>query len=151
MTDNKTAPQTLTDNEVIEFRAPNFKTTKTFSAYINYFVRLNDSSADGGVIPATFETLKTFMISHWEVAEGGDGIKDHWDEFAAGGEDKVPFEKITLKSGDTTSSLITKYNAIWKKTTKGTSYTYTRLTESDTIAISDTICYINLSSTTFGQ
>lgn len=62
-TDNKTAPQSLTDNEVIEFRAPNFKTTKTFSSYINYFVRLNVSSTGGGAIPATFETLKTFMAS----------------------------------------------------------------------------------------
>lgn len=78
-------------------------------------------------------------------------MKDHWDEFAAGGEDKVPFERISLGSKDTASSLIAKYNAIWRKTTSGDSYTYTRLKTTDTLNVSDTICYINLSSTTFGQ
>lgn len=51
---------TLNDNEVIQFRKPNFKTTTTYPAYVNYFIKLN-SKNDTGAKAATFMTLQDFF------------------------------------------------------------------------------------------
>lgn len=61
-------PLTLSANEVIQFRAPNLKTTATYPAYVNYYVHLdatvnsyarsNDSTPRS---PATMQTLLEFF------------------------------------------------------------------------------------------
>lgn len=53
---------TLNPHEVIKFRAPNFITTKTYPAYVNYYLHLSESSQHSeDAIPATFKTLGDFM------------------------------------------------------------------------------------------
>ena len=54
----------LNENEVIQFRAPNFKTTKTYPAYVNYFIKLNDRDGSSDAIPATFTTLRVYMSTN---------------------------------------------------------------------------------------
>jgi hypothetical protein len=52
----------LKENEVIQFRLPNLKTTKTYPAYVNYYAKLdtkNDSVKPA--IPATMQTLLRFI------------------------------------------------------------------------------------------
>ena len=71
----------LKENEVIQFRVPNFKTTKTYPAYVNYFIKLNTENPGEGAIPATFETLGNFLQDKWEslvntVAEIKDNITE---------------------------------------------------------------------------
>jgi hypothetical protein len=52
-------PVTLLDNEVIQFRAPNFKTKKTLSAYVNYYFIYNKTSTDG--IAARMKQLSAWL------------------------------------------------------------------------------------------
>lgn len=54
-------PIELGEHEVIKFKAPNFKTTKTYPAYVNYYIRLRGDSENQSAIPATFQTLGTFL------------------------------------------------------------------------------------------
>ena len=61
-------PLILKQNEVLQFRAPSFKTTKTYPAYVNYFAKLNDASTGGTGVgkrtvatPATLYTLTEFF------------------------------------------------------------------------------------------
>lgn len=58
---------TLSANEVIQFRAPNFKTLLTYPAYVNYYLILNDTTGGVPAAPATMMTLETFMNlgSNW--------------------------------------------------------------------------------------
>lgn len=51
----------LQDNEVVQFRLPNLKTTETFAAYVNYFIHLNADSSDIQAIPATMQTVSDFL------------------------------------------------------------------------------------------
>jgi len=67
----------LYKNEIVQFRAPNFKTTVTYPAYVNYFAHFNssDDQTSGGqntqdAVAATMMTLKTFMASHWSELVG---------------------------------------------------------------------------------
>ena len=55
----------LDENEVIQFRAPNFRTIITYPAYVNYYFVLGNSEADLSIsaIPATFMKLATYMNS----------------------------------------------------------------------------------------
>jgi hypothetical protein len=53
----------LKENEVIQFRVPNFKTTKTYPAYVNYFIKLNSDGGSKNAIPATFMSLDVYMAS----------------------------------------------------------------------------------------
>ena len=59
----------LKENEVIQFRMPNFKTTKTYPAYVNYFIKLNTKGTNATAIPATFEPLGHYMSkdSNWNT------------------------------------------------------------------------------------
>lgn len=53
---------TLTENEVIQFRAPSLTTTKTYPAYVNYYFRRNKSGgAKVQAVPATMQTLRDFL------------------------------------------------------------------------------------------
>lgn len=57
----------LTSNEVIQFRAPSFRTTLTYPAYVNYFADLNNSGSTEA-IPAVFMSLRIFMAgnNNWQ-------------------------------------------------------------------------------------
>lgn len=53
---------TLTDNEVIQFKAPSLTTEKTYPAYTNYYFIRNKVGTDFAVsIPATMQTLGDFL------------------------------------------------------------------------------------------
>ena len=52
---------TLKDNEVIQFRAPNFKTTLTYPAYVHYYLKLNKTESYEAAIPVTMQTLGDFL------------------------------------------------------------------------------------------
>ena len=61
---------TLADQEVIQFRAPSLKTTKTYPAYVNYYFRQNKANTTlVQAIPATMQTLEDFL-------KGGPGAID---------------------------------------------------------------------------
>lgn len=52
----------LTENEVIQFRAPSFKSTVTYPAYVNYYLHLDKTNTRYvQAIPATMQTLGTFL------------------------------------------------------------------------------------------
>lgn len=54
---------TLTAQEVIQFRAPNLKTTKTYPAFVNYYFRRNARNTHFiPAIPATMQTLGDFLL-----------------------------------------------------------------------------------------
>lgn len=65
----------LNENEVVQFRLPNLKTTTTYPAYVNYFIKLNDSKSTAA-IPATMQTLRSFIET--EHPAGVDG----WEYYA---------------------------------------------------------------------
>ena len=52
----------LTENEVIQFRAPSFKTINTYPAYVNYYLHLNKECKEYiQAIPATMQSLRDFL------------------------------------------------------------------------------------------
>ena len=52
----------LTENEVIQFRAPSFKTTTTYPAYVNYYLHLDkEGNKFVQAIPATMQSLRDFL------------------------------------------------------------------------------------------
>ena len=75
----------LKQNEVIQFRMPNLRTIKTYPAYVNYFLQLTPNSRAQKAIPATMQTLKTFLdsrtnsensvtICYWDLAVNSDEL-----------------------------------------------------------------------------
>lgn len=49
---------TLSDGEYVKFRSPNFRTIKTYPAYVNYHLKLNqETDTDGQAKPAVASTL----------------------------------------------------------------------------------------------
>lgn len=53
----------LTENEVVQFRAPSFKTKLTYPAYVNYYLILDKSGTEVvKAIPATMQTLREFLF-----------------------------------------------------------------------------------------
>lgn len=55
-------PLILKENEVIQFRAPNFKTVATYPGYINYYFKYNAQGiTNTPAIPATMQTLAEFF------------------------------------------------------------------------------------------
>jgi len=57
---SQSLPYTLTEGEVISFRAPNFRTTITYPAYVNYYLHL--VSSGNSAVPATFKTFKAYLL-----------------------------------------------------------------------------------------
>lgn len=58
-------PVVLLDNEVIQFMAPNFKTDKTISAYVNYYFIRNSATADSPYIAARMKALSSWLSNNW--------------------------------------------------------------------------------------
>lgn len=50
----------LLENEVVQFRAPSFKTTLTYPAYVNYYLHLSEDSGEPAK-PAKMKTLKDWL------------------------------------------------------------------------------------------
>lgn len=80
---------TLNKNEVIQFRAPNFKTEITYPAYVNYYL-IKTGSSDTPGIPATFQTLETFM--------GSD--QDYWPDFINANLNKTGYIELPADEPD---------------------------------------------------
>lgn len=61
--DEDKTPKTLelSSNQIIQFRAPNFKTTISYPAYVNYYLHLNSETVDIAPKPATFNTLSKYL------------------------------------------------------------------------------------------
>ena len=80
-------PLTLSTGEVVQFRAPNFKTKATYPAYVNYFVKLNPSlttrsransfKKSSPAIPATMMTLLEFFEGGSEGYTGCNNYKSY--------------------------------------------------------------------------
>ena len=75
---------TLAENQVIQFRLPNFKTIQTYPSYVNYYLSLNTidgNSKNKKAIPATFMPLGEFMDTNnlWESFGNFEDISDRID------------------------------------------------------------------------
>lgn len=64
---------TLQDNEVIQFRFPNLKTVKTYPAYVNYYLHLENSKSTAG-IGATMYTLDKYLETTEPASESSESI-----------------------------------------------------------------------------
>ena len=70
---------TLDENEVIQFKAPNFKTTFTYPAYVNYYLRTEQGkNTSFAAIPATFMPFSTYVQNHNSALLG----YNLWRDFA---------------------------------------------------------------------
>jgi hypothetical protein len=52
----------LKDNQIIQFRAPNFYSTITYPAYVNYFIHLNDAEISSAV-PAVMHSIASWLTT----------------------------------------------------------------------------------------
>ncbi len=92
-----TSPLTLTQNEVIQFRLPSFKTELTYPAYVNYYARLPVLGQQSSpAYPATMQTLLDYF-------NGGIGIEStlgskYWKDYYASWEMAENAEKDMAKS-----------------------------------------------------
>lgn len=70
---------TLDENEVIQFKAPNFKTTITYPAYVNYYLKTDQGkAATTAAVPATFMTFRNYVSTH----TNGELGYNLWRDFA---------------------------------------------------------------------
>lgn len=60
----------LKENQVLQFRLPNFKTITTYPAYVNYFLRRNEQAQGDPGIAATFMTIKDYLNLSKTEGEG---------------------------------------------------------------------------------
>lgn len=114
----------LKDNEVIQFKSPNFKSILTYPAYVNYYLKLNTAlhTIDSNV-PATFVSLKEYFEAYSTSA-----IKTAFVNYINA--NKSLFTAIALTSPSETSFENFKSNYCFIFTRTGTSpnYTYTSVT-----------------------
>ena len=130
----------LKENQVIQFRCPNFKTLITYPAYVNYFLKRNQSTSEKDAIPATFMTLKEFMTA------------DRWEDFVNNLKDKdtrlkeMSFRPKTEDETDVEyNKYLNEYLNKWVTVfTLNKENTYKLITSSSTINSSDTYYYIKI-------
>ena len=106
-TPNVASGITLTENEVIRFRAPSFKTLKTYPAYINYYLHLTSGSI--AAEPAIFITLQNYFNTDSKVTAYAQYC---YDKNLIGASDK-PLEQKTY---NTFPSQTTVTNRLFKET-----------------------------------
>jgi hypothetical protein len=109
--------RTLKENEVVQFRRPNFKTTITYPAYVNYYLHLTTAEATKNAIPATFETIRTFM------SEASSSGKQRWEDFV-NAETVSPSMTLLSAAAETSSAktyddAVKLYGAIFAKSAEG--------------------------------
>ena len=85
------APLTLSSGEIIQFRAPNFKTTATYPAFVNYYVHLKERDSDSSAIFADQEAIPATMYTLREFFNGG---KDGYSKTDSWGMQKSWEEKV---------------------------------------------------------
>lgn len=122
----------LTDNEIIQFRAPNFRTSLTYPAYVNYFAVLN-TTGGSNAIPAHFLSLKTFFAANEALWVGLNGIiTTKFSAITDLTKDLEVIDDDTLSTERATYGQIFVWNAGWEiaSTTwvSGTDYYYCPLT-----------------------
>lgn len=103
-----TSGYTLTTNEIIQFRLPNFKTTYTYPAYVNYFVHL-EQTASKIAIPATMQTVSGYLDS--ELSSDG-STYPRWNALVATGTPSAHMTQITV-SATTYSSVLAQYGRVF--------------------------------------
>lgn len=139
VSDSTQLPYTLTENEVIQFRAPSFRTTTTYPAYVNYYLNLTGNTTEDS-IPAEFKTLGNFMLEQVSSSP----VADRWDKIF----DKCK-EMLSTASGVVASNLEARLQicgALWKKV--GTSYGRVKVS-SDLPNPETDLYYIAVSERTF--
>lgn len=104
----------LQENQVIQFRVPNFKTTYTYPAYVNYFIKLDqDTNAEDKPIAATFKPLGIFM------SEIQSGTTTYWDAFVNNSVSKANInsrmEELTFDTEDKFKAALDSKVAIFSK------------------------------------
>lgn len=67
---------TLTDNEVVSFRAPNFITTYTYPAYVNYFLHLDSTAHDSDKLYIAKDTDYQLKTNEWIAFNYTSSTKD---------------------------------------------------------------------------
>lgn len=104
----------LKENEVIQFRLPSFKTTKTYPAYVNYYLHVENSVGDPA-IPATFKTLSSYLASNgnWNSFVNSFAIKPRMEQLPEG----------LISDEATFNEALGSHEAIFKL--EGTNYTKT--------------------------
>lgn len=132
-------PVTLLDNEVIQFSAPNFKTEKTISAYVNYYFIHNDTSTSG--IAARMIYLREWLQSNWEkiyptdenqltkiedVSSFGTAYTNGYVILEKSNTSYIVSSDISYQTGKTYYYYPLNYNTIanWVLKVKAVSYTY---------------------------
>lgn len=132
----------LSDNEVIQFRSPSFKTTVTYPSYVNYFIKLNENITIES-IAAKFMTLKDFMNKLT-------GTTQNIDSFLTFIADKTPsFIAKKAGSGDDETFETAQASYLW--IFKLEENKYTRITTEDVFnqikEAGGTYYYLPMSST----
>lgn len=131
---------TLTEGEVVKFRFPNITTTTTFSAYTNYYLKLNSTTITEAQ-PAVMQTIYEFLTdssneSFWTALTGVTGV----------------WKTATASSAATIDALKSQYIRVYDSThttelsaiSEGTTYSYVNLSEkSEVIAFSKILTTYN--------
>lgn len=134
------SPVILTQGEVVKFRFPNITTTTTFSAYTNYYLKLNSTTLIEAQ-PAVMKTLYAFLTdssneSFWTALTGVTGV---WKTATASASATITaLEGQYIRVYD--SMHTTRLSAI----SEGTVYSYINLSEkSEVIAFAKALIAYN--------
>lgn len=131
----------LTAGEVIQFRMPNLKTTRTYPAYVNYYAKLNVSNnANYLAIPATMQSITSFLNSG---SNNETTITKSWEHWAANG---LPLEEITFTDAEAFNKALVENKAFFKNVaaagaTPDYRYTKTYVTKASTTSYSNAPTY----------
>lgn len=119
----------MNDNEVVQFRLPNLRTVKTYPAYVNYYIHLNQSNIeDVPVIPATMQTLDDFIRRNQKPIAGiSDGKQIAYTNLInaeAGGIGTSVLKPVkdAITNDETFKSVLEKYKVLYYK--DGSEYKY---------------------------
>jgi hypothetical protein len=139
----------LKENEVIQFRTPNFKTIKTYPAYVNYYLKLNKNSGGGiNAIPATMQPLKTYMAGGTRWTDFVNSITGFIEGSAAASPNSTRLVKLDgdkkLTSSEAFQKISNEYTAIFKY--DDDKHKYTKV---DTFAADTTYYYFEAKSDNF--
>ncbi len=129
---------TLGPNEVIQFKAPNLFSAITYPAYVNYYLKVKDTTGKAAV-PATFMTLADFrtLLSN---TGGHTALVDKIDAFCAdGGYTEAAFKDLvdditdlTIIPADVpTATGSAKYSGIYRRLSKNSARVLGYLVDSD--------------------
>ena len=152
-------PQTdaikLKQNEVIQFRIPNLMTSTTYPSYVNYYLKLQNSNGKVQYgIPATFTTLRAFMLESAKVNPEQEATFPRWEIFVngnyAGGSKLTLVDKIeSISNQRTLDTAINDYGAVFIEETVNSSTRYKMLTTWPTTAAPEHVYVFELTDSAF--